>query len=166
MKYAITGHTSGIGKAVFEKLGRDIKGFSRSNGYDITLEEDRKRIIQELNDVDVFINNAHCEFAQTLLLIDVFKEWRENENKIIVNIGSRAGDPLTFLSKEKSYLLNYQAEKIVLREMSQKCRGKCKIKYISFGYVGTENILKKYPNLKDYVKVEEAVDSILKICCL
>ena len=34
MIIGITGHTSGIGKAIYEKYDNSI-GFSRSNGYDI-----------------------------------------------------------------------------------------------------------------------------------
>ena len=38
MRIAITGHSKGIGKSIFDTLqqSHDCKGFSRSNGYDIT----------------------------------------------------------------------------------------------------------------------------------
>ena len=164
MKYAITGHTLGIGKAIYEKLQGDIIGFSRSTGYDITNFEDRKKIIYESKDCDVFINNAHCEFGQTLLLIDLFNEWRDLENKTIINVGSRAGDPQTFFSRNKSYLLKYQAQKIALREMSSKCIGKCKIKYISFGYVATEKILQRFSGENvDMLDLNVAVDKIISL---
>ena len=66
----------------------------------------------------------------------------------------------------EKYLLEYQAEKSILKEMSLKLTGigKCKIEYKWFGYIGTEKILKKYPNFtypKDYISVDEAVDTIL-----
>jgi hypothetical protein len=35
MKTAMTGHTSGIGLSLFEKLSPNVKGFSRGTGYDI-----------------------------------------------------------------------------------------------------------------------------------
>ena len=58
MKIAITGHTTGIGKAIHDWfLGdADILGFSKSNGYDITNKDDRIKIINESMDCDVFIN--------------------------------------------------------------------------------------------------------------
>jgi hypothetical protein len=66
----------------------------------------------------------------------------------------------------EKYLLEYQAEKSILKEMSLKLTGisKCKIEYKWFGYIGTEKILKKYPTFVypiDYISVNEAVDTIL-----
>ena len=40
MKYAITGHTEGVGLRVFKRLDPNIIGFSRSNGYDINKKND------------------------------------------------------------------------------------------------------------------------------
>ena len=60
MKFAITGHTSGIGKAIAELCrtkGYQWIGFSRGTGYDIS--EDCDKIVNESSDCDVFINNAH-----------------------------------------------------------------------------------------------------------
>ena len=37
-KVAVTGHTSGIGKEIYEYCqfhGADVKGYSRSNGFDL-----------------------------------------------------------------------------------------------------------------------------------
>ena len=67
MKIAITGHTQGIGKCAFERLSPNIIGFSKSTGYDITKFNDRKRIIEESKDCDIFINNANAGFGQTYL---------------------------------------------------------------------------------------------------
>ncbi len=60
MKIAITGHTKGIGKALynyFSEIGHEVIGMSRSNGYDITLNPDK--ILEQISSCDLFINNAY-----------------------------------------------------------------------------------------------------------
>ena len=49
MKYAITGHTQGVGKKAYERLSPDIIGFSRSTGYDINDPITRKKIVDLLS---------------------------------------------------------------------------------------------------------------------
>ena len=92
MKIAITGHTQGIGAALteyFAEQGHEVKGFSRSNGYDIGQETDRNRIADESQDCDVFINNATHEFAQTYLLFKFHDMWA-GLDKTIINLSSHA----------------------------------------------------------------------------
>ena len=161
IKYAITGHTSGIGKSLFNRLLPNCLGFSKSTGYDITMHAGRSKIIKEISDCDIFINNACNGFGQTLLLIDLIKEW-DIAGKTIINVGSRIAE----LSQPIDNMLTYQAEKLILKEMSMKLKGNylCDIKYKWFAYVGTERILAKYPNFKypeDYISEDEACDIIL-----
>ena len=163
MKYAVTGHTQGIGKSLFNRLAPNCIGFSKSTGHDITNKSDRMDIIRQSHDCDVFINNANEGMGQTLLLIELFKAWKDTD-KIIINVGSRIAE---FSSAVKIYnLLAYQAEKLILKEMSTRLQGleKCDIRYRWFAYVGTEKILKKYPHFKyptDYITEQEACDIIL-----
>lgn len=89
MKIAITGATKGIGKAIAD-LYPDFLGFSRSNGYDISKSEDRKRILSESEHCDVFINNAFDQGFQINMFDEIFKKWRGFKNKTIVNLNSRA----------------------------------------------------------------------------
>jgi hypothetical protein len=161
MKIAITGHTQGIGKRAYDRLCPNIIGFSRSNGYDITNPTDRERIIEESNHCDIFINNATTEFGQTLLFLELFKNW-QYQNKTIINVGSRIAE-IKILPKDRQDLLKYQAEKLILKEMTNRVSGLCKVKYKWFGYVGTEKILKKYPHFTetDYITEDQAVDIIL-----
>ena len=161
IKYAITGHTSGIGKAIYEKLSPNIIGFSRSNGYNITSNTDRKNILNDSKNVDVFINNAHDEYGQTDLLLDLFDKWK-NLPKTIINVGSRITE--ISLDLNHHYLLRYQIQKKSLKMTVLELQGYiCKIEYKWFGYVGTERIFKKYPNITpaDYISVDTAVDIIL-----
>ena len=159
--YAITGHTRGIGKKLYEKLSPDAIGFSRSTGYNITNPSDRYRIIQESQHCDVFINNATAEFGQTLLFLELFNSWK-NQNKTIINVGSRIAE-ITLLPDNKHDLLKYQAEKLILKEMSNRVTGVCNVKYRWFAYVGTEKILKKYSHFteNDYITEDQAADIIL-----
>jgi short-subunit dehydrogenase len=163
MKYAITGHTQGIGKSLFDRLTPNCIGFSKSTGYDITIKDCRRDIVKQSHDCDVFINNATAEMGQTLLLIELFNEWKDT-NKVIINVGSRIAEFSTAVNHYN--LLSYQAEKLILKEMSSRLQGleKCDIRYRWFAYVGTEKILKKYPHFKypmDYITEQEACDIIL-----
>jgi hypothetical protein len=161
MKYAITGHTAGIGRKLYERLFPNAIGFSLSTGYDITNPVDRHRIIEESKDCDVFINNATAEFAQTLLFLELFTEWKD-QDKTIINVGSRIAE-IKVLPRDRQDLLKYQAEKLILKEMNNRVYGRCKVKYKWFGYVGTEKILKKYPHFTptDYITEDQAADIIL-----
>jgi len=162
MKIAITGHTQGIGQGLFRRLSPDAIGFSMSTGYDITKKEDRQRIIKESADCNIFINNATAEFGQTYLFLELFEEWKHTD-KTIINIGSRIAE-IKSLPEDKHHLLKYQAEKLILKEMSLRTVSEtCKIKYKWFGYVGTENILTRYPYFtsEDYITIDKAIDIIL-----
>ena len=89
MNIAITGHTQGIGAAlfgVFQKHGHSVKGYSRSNGYDISTEFDK--IINDIQDCDVFVNNAYYPKYQTMLLEKIYRIW-QGKNKTIINISSK-----------------------------------------------------------------------------
>jgi hypothetical protein len=161
MKYAITGHTSGIGKAVSESVTNFI-GFSKSTGYNINERIDRKRIIKQCNDVDVFINNAHDGFGQTYMLLDLFHAFKDT-NKTIINVGSKVADEIL---KNYEHLLEYQIQKKSLRVLHNdliKLDTTLNLKYTQFGYVGTERILQKYPNMAttEYITVDNAVNIIL-----
>jgi len=93
MKIAITGHTSGIGKSIYDyflEQNNDVVGFSRSNGYNITNKDDRLKICNLSEDFDIFVNNAYNNFdnSQELMLTDRLESWKDTE-KIIINLSSR-----------------------------------------------------------------------------
>jgi NAD(P)-dependent dehydrogenase (short-subunit alcohol dehydrogenase family) len=135
MKIAITGHTKGIGKAVADLYYTDeVVGFSRSNGYDITHPGNVSRIIAESADCDIFVNNAYYDFVQCDLLEGIFKHWRDDPTKTIVNIISRARYGLgkaKFYGQTKMEL--YSKAKTMM--FSDK---RCRIININPGYVETD----------------------------
>ena len=66
-RYAITGHTKRIGKAICEAF--PSVGFSKSNGYDITNKEDRLKIIKKSADEvlsKLGVNDPTLEIAKKL----------------------------------------------------------------------------------------------------
>ena len=74
-KIIITGHTSGVGKAIYDKFKeiscREIVGMSRSNGYDIDADFDK--IVEEATGCELFINNAYRD-GQQLKLVEALKD--------------------------------------------------------------------------------------------
>jgi hypothetical protein len=165
MKYAITGHTEGLGAGLFERLSPDIIGFSRSNGYDVNNIDSRFQILKECKkqNIKVFINNANDGFSQTLMLIDLMKSWGRNPIKTIVNIGSRIADPNIPVGFDMDKL-SYQAEKLSLKTLHEglKKTVSCRLIYWSSGYIWTKKIQERYPDLKDYITVDEACCDIIK----
>ena len=69
MKMVITGHTWGIGKALynsFKSAEWEVVGLSRINGYDIDKNFDR--VVEAATGADLFINNAYRDKQQTKLV--------------------------------------------------------------------------------------------------
>lgn len=89
MKIAITGHTKGLGAALVKLLTPDheIVGFSRTNGYDIEQDATIERIIAEVEDCDIFINNAKSWWSQIDMFSKLLLDW-QGQRKRIINIGS------------------------------------------------------------------------------
>jgi short-subunit dehydrogenase involved in D-alanine esterification of teichoic acids len=111
MKCAITGHTKGIGKALFDYFSGkgEVVGFSRTIGYDISKEIDRYKIVNLSDDCDIFINNAYSDLtpnSQLELLRSIHEKWRDQE-KIIINISSRFTDSNHVYSVSKKAIDNY-----------------------------------------------------------
>ena len=122
MTIALTGHSKGLGKALFDKLNEkfpfyQILGFSRSNGYDIKNPNDRKKIINELEDFDVFINLVHNYYHQTDILFELHQKW-QGQNKKIINVSTSVVDDDEFGLSNYS-LLEYKLQKTNLENMSK-----------------------------------------------
>ncbi len=99
---------------------------SRFNARSLRIEEKVNK-----SEFDVFINNAHIGFKQCDLLYEWFSEWKDNPNKLIINISSRAG--LSNLSK--GYL--YGAQKAALDHLADNLTynsdKQCRITTINLG---------------------------------
>lgn len=115
----ITGHTKGLGKILFDSFSKsfEIKGFSRSNGYDIKNPFDRKKIIKECIDCNIFVNLAHNYYHQTDLLFELFKFW-QGQKKLIINISSMVVDNESW-GLDRFDHIEYKNQKISLETMSK-----------------------------------------------
>lgn len=136
---ALTGHTSGIGRSIhdhFAERGFKVRGFSRSNGYDITDPGARSKLIQEIADFDVFVNNAHVQWAQTDLLYELFERWK-NLDKLIINLGSKSSDGI------KDFVHPYALSKKSLDEATlqlNQLKSRCRITTLKPSWVDTPAI--------------------------
>lgn len=118
-KVSITGNTKGIGLAIsnyFLNNGYLVKGFSKSNGYDITNTTIRQQIVKESNDAVIFVNNAYNNFdnSQLEMLENIYKDW-EGQDKIIINISSRFTNGDNDYSQSKQKLDQFCEQKIYNR---------------------------------------------------
>lgn len=86
MKIALTGHTDKLGKSLFDMLSlkHNVLGFSRSNGFNIDVPD---KIITNILDCDVFINNTYFKDYQSVIFTKLFKEWKD-QPKTIINLNS------------------------------------------------------------------------------
>jgi hypothetical protein len=88
MRCVITGHTRGIGKALYDyfvKQGWEVLGFSQSTGYDV---RDRYTDILEVaKTADLFVNNLCVGECQLMFLDDLVGKIDK-----IICCGSIAGD--------------------------------------------------------------------------
>lgn len=126
MKIAITGHSRGIGKSLFDKLSVDHEciGFSRSNGFDIHARQDL--IVNASLKCDVFINNAYKGIEQVNILNKIWNQWKLDSTKTIVNISSLSKYPglsgnATGYSAHKA-ALSHQAFLLMFKTPDRKCR--------------------------------------------
>ena len=148
MKIAVTGHTKGIGKACvdrFTKNGHEVIGFSRSNGYDISVFEGKAKIRDESRECDVFINNAYSGRAQEHLFDLFWRDWKSYA-KTIININSVVKypqvKPLAPLYKKNKEDLEKASGDAVWDELTEPCSPiegvKCRVLNINPGLVETE----------------------------
>lgn len=92
-KIIITGHTSPMGKGVYDHYSKTYNclGISRNTGYDLTKSEDQDRVVSEALTSDIFLNIAHVGTAQSSLLMKLKQRWSpEAPLKKVITIGSLA----------------------------------------------------------------------------
>jgi hypothetical protein len=109
MKIIITGHTSGLGKYLynqFKNSGHEIEGISRSNGFDLLTDIDR--VIEISNGCDLFINNTNASKCQ----IELLNRLHDKVDKMII-MGSIAGDYDQLINND------YSKNK---KELSERCK--------------------------------------------
>lgn len=114
MKIAITGHTSGIGQALarqYEQRGHTIVGISKRDGNDI---RNIQRTADLIESCDMFVNNAQHNFAQTDLLFEIHRRWKDIENKEIIVISTM----MTMSGPINDEHIPYYTQKVALENAS------------------------------------------------
>tara|TARA_B100001093_G_scaffold108997_1_gene101318 strand:+ start:3227 stop:3745 length:519 start_codon:yes stop_codon:yes gene_type:complete len=162
-KYALTGHTCGLGKEIINMLPYDTLCFSRSNGYDISKSNTRKRIIEECIDCDVFINNAYDKFSQVDLLYDLAETWKDTERHII-NIGSNITNYQSkFLNVKRLKQKSYKTALLNAVNEINKCNIRLKVIYFNIvGYLDTQEMKNKYQNNVNFISTQKVANDIIK----
>jgi len=115
MKIAITGHTAGIGQAlarVYQSQGHEVVGLSKRDGHNI---RNVSKIILHIEPCDMFVNNAQVGFAQTELLFEMYRLWKGQTGKCIINISTMmTTEPVSTLPGID--MIAYRNQKIALEE--------------------------------------------------
>ena len=162
MKIAVTGHTKGIGRAIYDKLAlsHEVTGLSRSNGYDIA---NINQIIDIVQHHDVFVNNACQGTDQEKLLIALYDLWT-TKDKIIINIGSAVTVYPRIEIQLDTQPWAYRDQKIALTDTFRRLAwngGKCRLVLINPGATDT-NMIKHLECTKILPKeIANAVDLVL-----
>lgn len=107
MKIIITGHTSGIGKYLFDQFtaeGHSVTGISRQTGYDLSVDVDQ--VVELSQDCDLFINNV------SVSQIDLLEKLIGSVKRMVI-MGSIAGDYHQLINNEYS---------LAKKQLQEKCR--------------------------------------------
>lgn len=138
----ITGHTHGIGKALYALLfakGYSVVGWSRETGQDISKKEIRQALINVIENVNIslFINNAHDDigYGQVDLLNMWAAKFGDRSDKMIINMGSISTN-LRQQPSMQSYVTRKAALEHAVRELQHNPH-KCRYVIIRPGYVDT-----------------------------
>ena len=156
MKIGITGHTKGLGLIVYNRLNltHNVIGFSRTNGYDV---QSSNKIIEKLNDCDVFINNVYYQTTQSDLFLNLFEKWK-NLEKTIININSSS------IHQSGAWNPRYVSNKKHLNNITQSLIDKYpnkKVRVINLN-LGT---LESHNNFENFNKIENnKVAEIIEWC--
>jgi hypothetical protein len=135
MRIGITGHSDFLGKGLFDLLGKnhEVIGFSRSNGYDL---KNYEKILNDVVDLDVFINNTYHPSYQQKIFEELFDQWKYKD-KTIFNI-------LTSAIFNNGSFDDYRESKLKLQQYS--------LKMINSNLDKKVRIINLYPNTLEHNK--------------
>lgn len=139
-RVAITGHTSGIGKEIYEYCqfsGADVKGYSRSNGFDLSNGTGDSVINDILRwDAEIVFNHAWFPRAQNKILKILHTQWKEKE-KVIINTGSATcyySIGASIYESDKAELRDY----CIAKAVDYPYKNKCRIHNVSMGWTNSK----------------------------
>lgn len=143
----------GLSKSINNLLGADY--CSRTNGYDLTTANSRKKFAQLSLEYDAVINcSALYSFSQIKLLKEVYDLWEKSTHSgYIISLGSNADtlvDGTSWMYPIEKKALRAFCKNLsvaILGDHSKRSNG-IRITYLSPGYIKTPDIDKKYPNIQ------------------
>jgi hypothetical protein len=174
MKVAITGHSSGIGQAVYKQLlissyDCEFKCYSRSNGFD--LAHDYQTVVDDIIewDADFVFNNAWVwgNKAQLNIQKALYVAWADRE-KSVITTGSSKGLYARFMPKEELETDSYSVEKreiedhAILASLNWPFKNKCRVQTVNFGIVIT-GLTEGLEDLSGYISAEGAADILIDL---
>lgn len=139
-KVAVTGHTSGIGKEIYEYCqfhGALVKGYSRSNGFDLK-EGEGDNVINALlrDDPEILFNHAWFPRAQNKILKILHTQWADRE-KVIINTGSATcyySIGASIYESDKAELRDY----CIMKATDYPYKNKCRLHNVSMGWTNSK----------------------------
>jgi NAD(P)-dependent dehydrogenase (short-subunit alcohol dehydrogenase family) len=120
-KVLITGHTRGIGRAVFDLLtqhGYECAGFSQSTGHNILECEDM--IVDKVEQFDYVVLNAYAQHSQEIMLKKIVERYSDKDLRVAVitsTSGTSAGADDDIIDEE--YTEYKQLKKDLIRCISE-----------------------------------------------
>ena len=153
MNVFVTGHTSGLGKAIYDTCityDYHTEGLSRTNGFD--LSKNIENFIQR-DYWDVFVNNAYYEWAQTDLLYKLFEK-NKNRNCMIINIGSVSADG------NYDVVNRYAVHKAALDKACMQLQlidSECKIVQVKLGRMDTPLVAHKHARKMNTIDIAKMI---------
>lgn len=158
--FAITGASSGIGQALFNHVilkGHTATNFSRFTEFDLLTHKGLLKLfdIIEYGTFNVFVNNADVKWNSVDILYEIANLWKDNPEKIIVNIGSMSSE--TVHHQPRPYPARKKAADLAVMQLQNSRDTKCKIINIRPGYVDTPRVAKVTDPKIDTSKVVEII---------
>ena len=114
-KVFITGHTRGIGKAIydlFRSKGYMCHGVSKSTGFD--LEKDFDLIVDHFANFEYIVLNAYYKDNQLRMLQEIIRRYQDENKQIAVitsTSGTRAGMDSSLKEQEYNWYCKYKKER-------------------------------------------------------
>ena len=139
-RVALTGHTSGIGKEIYEYCvfnGAEVRGYSRSSGFDMK-ERNGDHIINDILrwDAEVVFNHAWYPRIQNKILKILHTQWKEKE-KVIINTGSATcyySIGASIYESDKAELRDY----CIAKAVDYPYKDKCRLHNVSMGWTNSK----------------------------
>jgi len=156
-RIAITGHSRGLGSYLSNELS-----YEHHIVLPLSRIENISSLVDEIRHCDIFINNAHSGFSQVELFLGLYRLWRCDSSKLIINIGSRAAEPNISLGFE------YSASKAALMHAVKSAvfldEGKlCRVSLLNLGLLNSDLPSLSYDSVLLVINHIISLDSVVEM---